>query len=133
MQAVPVIAVFDVGKTNKKIFLFNDGYEVVYEKTGQFPEVEDEDGFPCENVELLSAWVKQTFNEILALEAYDIRAVNFSSYGASFVHTGEHGKPVAPLYNYLKPFPVELKEQFYNKYGGEEALSVETASPSLEI
>ena len=131
MHAIPVITVFDVGKTNKKIFLFNDEYKIVYEKTQQFAEVTDEDGFPCENLQLLSAWIKSTYQEILKLEEYIIMAINFSSYGASFVHIDEAGKPDTPLYNYLKPFPEKLKEQFYNKYGGEDLISQQTASPSL--
>jgi sugar (pentulose or hexulose) kinase len=57
--------------------------------------------------------------------------VNFSTYGASFVHLNEMGKPVTPLYNYLKAFPKELLEKFYNTYGGEHAFSMATASPVL--
>ncbi|MFL5787498.1 MAG: FGGY-family carbohydrate kinase, partial [Flavisolibacter sp.] len=57
--------------------------------------------------------------------------INFSSYGASFVCIGKNGKPVASLYNYLKAFPVHLQKQFYNKYGGEELFSLQTASPVL--
>jgi L-fuculokinase len=37
-----------------------------------------------------------------ALPDFRIRAVNFSAYGASLVHMGVDGQPVAPLYNYLK-------------------------------
>ena len=37
---------------------------------------------------------------------------------------GEDGKPVAPLYNYLKPYPDELSQKFYSKYGGEEKFSI---------
>jgi L-fuculokinase len=39
MTQTPVIAIFDVGKTNKKLFLFNEDYEIVWEKTTQFPEI----------------------------------------------------------------------------------------------
>jgi sugar (pentulose or hexulose) kinase len=38
---------------------------------------------------------------------------------------------VAPLYNYLKPYPDELKKQFYDIYGGEVTFSMLTASPVL--
>jgi len=62
---------------------------------------------------------------------FDIKAVNFSAYGASFVYINENGEAIAPLYNYLKAYPETLKEQLYNKYGGEEQVSCETASPVL--
>jgi sugar (pentulose or hexulose) kinase len=39
--------------------------------------------------------------------------------------------PVAPLYNYLKPYPEELKQKFYDTYEGEIVFSQKTASPVL--
>jgi len=54
MNRVPVIAIFDVGKTNKKVLLFDEQYKVVYEQSQQLDETKDEDGFPCENVSALT-------------------------------------------------------------------------------
>ena len=131
MNATPVIAIFDIGKTNKKFFLFNEQYKIVLERSVQFAETVDEDGFSCDNVDELSAWVQQTVKELLSLTEFTVKAINFSAYGASFVHIGSNGEPVTPLYNYLKPFPPELSEKFYSVYGGEMSLSVVTASPVL--
>ncbi|MBE7179347.1 MAG: carbohydrate kinase, partial [Mucilaginibacter polytrichastri] len=58
-------------------------------------------------------------------------AINFSTYGASFVFVDDQGETLAPLYNYLKPYPEKLKEEFYARYGGEEKIATETASPVL--
>jgi sugar (pentulose or hexulose) kinase len=127
----PTIAIFDIGKTNKKLFLFNENYEIVYEKSTQFDETTDEDGDPCENVELLSSWVVDTFNEVLQNPDFEIKALNFSTYGASFVHLNSEGKVIAPLYNYLKPYDESLKKQFYDTYGGEQVFARKTASPIL--
>lgn len=131
MSAKPVIVVFDVGKTNKKLFLFDENYQIVFEKSARFIETVDEDGFPCENLESLRLSVFDSLSEVFRLKEFSIKAVNFSSYGASFVYVGEDGTPVAPLYNYLKPYPPELSEKFYKKYGGEESFSQQTASPVL--
>ena len=131
MNALPVILIFDVGKTNKKVLLFNQEYKLVLEKSVQLPEATDEDGDPCEDVALLSNWIMEMFREISADSAYEIVAVNFSAYGASFVHLGQNDKPASPLYNYLKPFPPELRNQFYDTYGGEVTVSKQTASPVL--
>jgi sugar (pentulose or hexulose) kinase len=49
-----VIAIFDIGKTNKKLFLFDEQYKLVYEQSQNFEETKDEDGFPCEDVHTLS-------------------------------------------------------------------------------
>lgn len=128
---IPVCAIFDIGKTNKKLFLFNENYEIVLEKSTQFPEIQDEDGFPCEDVNLLKKWVLASFEEVSILEEYDIKALNFSTYGASFVHVKEDGETVAPLYSYLKPYPEYLRKQFYDTYGGESEFTQKTASPIL--
>jgi sugar (pentulose or hexulose) kinase len=131
MKSQPVVVIFDVGKTNKKILLFDEDYHVLFEESTQFKEVLDEDGFPCENVWALTEWIKHSFSEILADKRFDVRAINFSSYGASFVCVDRDLKPLLPLYNYLKPFPKTLQDQFYNTYGGEETFSLQTASPVL--
>lgn len=131
MRPTPVIAIFDVGKTNKKLFLFNKNYKVVYEHTERFAETTDEDGHACENLQLLWDFVTASFQKVLRLAEFDIKAVNFSAYGASFVYLDEEGEFVTPLYNYLKPYSPALQKQFYDTYGGEAAFSSCTASPVL--
>lgn len=127
----PVVAVFDVGKTNKKLFLFDEHYKIVFERSARFLETLDEDGFACENLESLRLSVFDSLHEVFRKAEFDIKAINFSSYGASFVYIGEDGRPLTPLYNYLKPYPEELKNEFYAKYGGEEYFSHQTSSPVL--
>ena len=128
---IQTIAIFDIGKTNKKVFLFDEDYQIRFEKSMQLPEIQDEDGFPCEDIHELTKWVKGTLQELLSLKEFDIKALNVSAHGASFVHLDEKGNPVAPLYNYLKPYPEELKKKFYDTYGGENEFSRITASPVL--
>ena len=131
MNEKTAIAIFDIGKTNKKLFVFDDQYKILLEKNIQFDEVMDEDGDACENLEALTQWVKHSINELMELKNITVKAINFSTYGASFVHIDKEGKPVASLYNYLKPFPEKLKKKFYKKYGGEVDFSIQTASPVL--
>ncbi|MEO6523382.1 MAG: FGGY family carbohydrate kinase [Mucilaginibacter sp.] len=131
MKSVPVIAIFDIGKTNKKFFLIDEYYKIVLERTANFKETVDDDGDPCEDIDLLTNWVKESLADILSLKKFDIKGLNFSTYGASFVHIDHDGKVAGPLCNYLKSFPDELKNEFYATHGGEEAISRETASPVL--
>ena len=131
MTPKSVIAIFDIGKTNKKLFLFDEQYGIVLEKSKQFPETVDEDGDPCEDLPALTQWVKDELQEVMGMEGVMVKAVNFSTYGASFVHIGYEGQPVSPLYNYLKPFRDELKEKFFSGYGDSALFSLQTASPPL--
>ncbi|HTL07487.1 MAG TPA: FGGY family carbohydrate kinase, partial [Chitinophagaceae bacterium] len=123
--------IFDIGKTNKKLFVFNSEYEILYEKTMQLEETTDDDGHACEDLPALTQWVRLSITELTKRKDFSLTALNFSTYGASFVHLDHEGIPIAPLYNYLKPFPAALKKKFYKKYGGETAFSMLTASPVL--
>jgi sugar (pentulose or hexulose) kinase len=127
----PVIAIFDIGKTNKKLLLFDKSYRIVFEQSDHFTETVDEDLDACEDVAKLTSWVLNTFAKIRADKNFDIIAVNFATYGASFVYVDAQGKTAAPLYNYLKPYPEELKKKFYDTYGGETVFAFRTASPVL--
>ncbi len=126
-----MIAIFDIGKTNKKCFVFDEDYRIVFETTTTLPETVDEDGEPCEDLALLRNWVWNTFLDILADEQFQIKAVNVTTYGASLVHVDEAGMPLTPLYNYLKSFPEALQKQFYARHDSSEKLALETASPAL--
>ena len=131
MMVVPVIAIFDIGKTNKKFFLIDGSYNIVLERSVPFDEIIDEDGDACDDVNKLSGWVVTTLEEVLEIKKFDVKAVNFSAYGASLVYIDADGKVIAPLYSYLKSYPDQLKNDLYAKYGGEVQLSCETASPVL--
>ncbi|MEO5650594.1 MAG: FGGY family carbohydrate kinase [Ginsengibacter sp.] len=131
MPKQPVIAIFDVGKTNKKLFLFDENYKIVFERSARFFETVDEDGDPCENLDSLRLSIFDSLREVFRLKEFKIKAINFCSYGASFVYLNEERRAFAPLYNYLKEYPENLKKQFYDTYGGEEEFSFLTASPVL--
>lgn len=131
MSRIPVCVVFDAGKTNKKVFVFDENYNVVFERSARFLEIEDEDGDPCENLESLTLSVLDTLSELMKKEEFEIKAVNFSTYGASLVYIDENGKPLTPLYNYLKTYPEELKREFHAKHGSPELIARATSSPIL--
>jgi sugar (pentulose or hexulose) kinase len=131
MARKEVIAIFDIGKTNKKFLLFDADYNIIFETSSHLAETIDEDGDPCEDVHALIEWIRQTFNDAHRSAEYTIRAVNYSTYGASFVNIDDNGQPATALSNYLKPFPEELLDQFYSKYGGRRSFARTTASPVL--
>jgi sugar (pentulose or hexulose) kinase len=130
MPRIPVIAILDVGKTNKKLFFFDESYHILWEDSVVLAESKDEGGFPCEDLKMLKSWIGEVLARSKSVSEAEIRAINFTAYGASLVHISDSG-PIAPLYNYLKPYPENIKKQFYDKYGGEDAFSIQTASPVL--
>lgn len=131
MQSIPVTAIFDIGRTNKKFLLFDQDYNIVHKQQSNLEPTEDEDGYPCEDLKRLTEWVRNEFESAYKNEKYAIQSLNISTYGASLVHLDQEGRPVTPLYNYLKPYPTELLQKFYDTYGGREKFSLETASPPM--
>ncbi len=130
-KPTPVTAVFDIGKTNKKFFLFDGNYSIVQKQQTTFDQTEDDDGDSCEDLRLLEYWVENKIQDALEDKKVQIEALNFSTHGASFVHLSNKGNVVTPLYDYLKPHPEDLFEEFYRSYGGKKELSLQTASPPM--
>jgi sugar (pentulose or hexulose) kinase len=128
-----VIAIFDIGKSNKKILLFDTDYHVVFEEDQKFDEIKDDDGFACDNIELIENWMTDTLLSILKTGKYHLAAVNFATYGASLMYLNEAKKRLTPVYNYLKPMPDGVLNGFYDNYGGVSEFSRITASPALEM
>jgi sugar (pentulose or hexulose) kinase len=124
-----VIAVFDIGKTNKKIFLFNKDFEVVYTNSIRFKEVVDDDNYPCDDIESIEAWIKNEIKTIQENNEFTIKAINFSTHGGTLVYLDKEGNRITPLYNYLKPLDIDFNP-FYETNGGVEEFSRKTASPA---
>lgn len=125
-----VTAVFDIGKTNKKFFLFDKEFKEVHKEYTRFDEIFDEDGHATEDLNALQNWLKDVFNKILKSDKYNVKAINFSTYGASFVHLDENGEVLTPLYNYTKEIDSDIATQFYNTYGDDLEL-VRTSGSSI--
>ena len=118
--------------------LFDENQQVIEEQQEVYAEIKDEDGFPCDDLERLTEGVLKQWEKLQNDDHYEVLGVNFTAYGASFVHLDENGKPVAPLYNYLKPFPEALSEQFYtmiqHKFGQSKTeFAAVTCSPLMGL
>lgn len=125
------IAVFDIGKTHKKILLFDQDYQLLTSRETQLEETSDEDGFPAEDTDRLSQWVKRSFHQIWESSPLPIYGVNVAAHGASWVHLNAQMEPATPFYSYFKPFPQALEQAFFAQYGPRQTLLSRSASPFL--
>lgn len=129
-------AIFDVGKTNKKLLLFDDEFQPIEEQSHSFMEISDGEGFPCDDLQLLNRWLLDHWENLRSRSDIMLKGVNFSAYGASFVHLDAQGQPIAPLYNYLKPLDADLQERFYTDIAqrdgqNREVFAARTSSPLM--
>jgi sugar (pentulose or hexulose) kinase len=126
-----VIAIFDVGKTNKKMLLFNEQLKLVFQQETYLPTILDDDNFECDDLDQIVIWIKSSIEALIDESKYELVSINFSTYGASLVFLDKDGKRVTPLYNYLKPMPEGIVEPIYHNNGGRDEFCRCTASPSL--
>lgn len=127
----PVIAIFDIGKTNKKLLIFSPELRLISETEERLPAITDEDGFECDNIELLEEWIRKSVSSLARSDEYSLLAVNFATYGATVVYLDSHGKRLTPVYNYLRPMDDDIPESLYSRYDGRTEFSRRTASPAL--
>ncbi len=130
-MATEVILIFDIGKTNKKVLLFDKNLQIVSEEEDKFEEIVDDDGFACDDIEKIEEWVFHSTTKYLSDPAFDVKAINFTTYGATLIYIDKNGERLTPVYNYLKPLPEGVAESLYDSYGGKEEFSRNTASPAL--
>lgn len=126
-----VIAIFDVGKTNKKLLLFDYNLKLVLEQEIRVAERFDDDGFESDDIELVEKWILESIQKLVHSDKYDLTALNFATYGATIVYLDESGKRIGPAYNYLKPIDEKIPERLYRRYGGQDEFCRRTASPAL--
>jgi sugar (pentulose or hexulose) kinase len=126
-----ITAIFDIGKTNKKLLLFNSDLEIISEIEEKFPVIEDDDGFECDDLDLIEKWIKKSIAGLISSNKYDLKLVNFTTYGATIIYLDDNGQRVTPAYNYLKPIDERIPEKIYKVYGGRDEFCRRTASPSL--
>jgi sugar (pentulose or hexulose) kinase len=131
-----VFAIFDLGKTNKKLLLFDEDLQPLEEHSQSIPESLDDEGFPCDDLPQLSSWLLNHWAKLKQRSDLLLKGVNFSAYGASFVHLDAQGQTIGPLYNYLKPCPAAVQEAFYAEIEQHEGQSqasfaASTCSPAM--
>jgi len=124
------IAVFDVGKTNKKILLYDTKLQLVKEVYYQF--VADESGtVHFERVQASAAWF---FDQLKALSArHSIRAVSITTHGATAVCLDEAGELALGTPAYTTPTTDEFEKAFAAEHGAPDELYREFKTPPLDL
>lgn len=119
------IAVFDVGKTNKKVLVYNDRLELLDSVYKVFP-VENRNGVEVEPIEDVELWLIENLRAFG--EKYPIRVISVTTHGASFVAVGADGKPSVPMLSYTHEPGEAFHKEFYDKVGDPGELQRETAT-----
>jgi len=125
---MPHYAVLDVGKTNKKILIFDEQLRIVDEV---YASIAADESAPVhiERVQDSADWF---LDQLPALAArHDIRAVSVTTHGATCVYLDEAGELAFPVVAYTTDPGQEFSDRFYARCGDARALHERLATPDM--
>ena len=124
------IAVLDIGKTNKKIIVFDVHLSIVEEKFTRIPEIE-KGGILYDDLESLKRWILDTLTELS--KEFKIKAISTSAHGATYSFVDEHMESVAPQIAYNTDPGEDFHRKFYEQCGDPVDLQKSTATPNFNL
>ena len=121
-----LIAVYDIGKTNKKFMMYDSELKPVYKVTTRIDEIYVK-GMLYDDIDSIIKWMRESIIE--APEREKIRTIAVTTFGATGALLGENGKLVLPVISYNNEIPQEIREAFYTTFGSPEELYMRTGTP----
>ena len=122
------IAVFDVGKTNKKLLIYDRNFSLLDSTYAQFEEFQTS----CELHERIQETGQWLIEALAHMNArYPIGAVSVSAHGGAFVCLDGEGEIAMPVLSYNSDPGEDFHSRFAREYGDPEQLQRVTCSPSM--
>ena len=123
------IAVLDVGKTNKKLVIYNDKLKQIDSIYSSFPTIKYND-LDIEDIEGIDSW----FIEGLKImgSKYPIKVISITTHGATGVCIDKKGNPSVPVVAYTNEVDDSFHDGFYNLAGSRDELQVKTATAEVK-
>jgi len=127
MNKTAVAAILDVGKTNKKVSLYNSEFEELAIRKIQLDARDAGDGLEYEQTEELFDWTCRILAELS--EDFDIRALSITTHGATLALLDGDGNLAHPIFSYLSPASEKIEEPFNTRFGPMDKVHAETCTP----
>lgn len=124
------IAVFDVGKTNKKLLIFDSQLRLLESTYASFPAIRRGD-VEFDDVQGIDAWL---FEQLAAhARRHPIRVIAVCTHGATFAAVDAEGRALPGVISYTTDPGEEFNEEFYRVFGSSERLQRVTATPRFSL
>jgi sugar (pentulose or hexulose) kinase len=124
------IAVFDIGKTNKKLVIYDDDLHIVNIERTKIEEC-TADQLSYDNIKGIEEWILQKLKKNASL--YNIKVISISAHGATFTCVDEKGDLVIPELSYTTDPGDDFHNKFFDEMGSRESLQVETCTPDFNV
>jgi len=125
----PVVAVIDVGKTNKKIHVYTSDLRLVDSRSTVLEPVE-RDGIMTEQTDELVDWLYDNLTWLAS--RYDIKAIGTTTHGACFACVDSAGELTLPVIDYTFEPGGTFHDDFYEAVGERDLLQRTTATLELK-
>ncbi len=122
------IAVIDIGKTNKKVLIFDENLRILDSAYKSFEEFV-EGNIHYERVEEAFAWFVEQLKRFSA--TYSIGALSITTHGATAMCVDEHGNLAMPPVAYTTEADQQFRREFYDLCGTPKTLQQETATAEI--
>lgn len=123
-----VIAVLDVGKTNKKLSIYNRRFQILDEARITFDPVIFQE-WETEPVNKLLIWMKAALKKFSI--RFHIRAISITTHGAACATLDAEGQLTHPVVSYTCPRGANIQYLFYKTFGLPESLQRSTCSADI--
>lgn len=120
-----VIAVFDIGKSNKKFLIFSDDLKPIYSEVKRIDEIEV-NGLLCDDAGSITSWMKTALLE--ASRRWHIKALAITTFGATIANL-KGGSLRLPIISYNQEVEMHIKDGFYREFGSPLELYMRTGTP----
>ena len=123
------IGVFDIGKTNKKLLVYDPDLRLVDSTFAAFPEIAAGDGVLLEDTAAIESWMLESLARFAP--RWPIRALSVSTHGATFACLDERGEPSVPVVSYTTEPGEDFHREFFARMGDSDRLQGETHTAPL--
>jgi len=123
------VAVFDIGKTNKKITVYDPDLKLLEKQTRNF-ESRIVDGVELEPIDEVREWLLDGLARLA--ERFTFVSIAITTHGASVVTLDKDGSIACPVVSYTSPVEESLRERFYALAGDPVDLQRTTATVELQ-
>ncbi len=122
------LAVIDIGKTHKKVLIFDQNLNIKDSSFKIFEEYQKE-GIIYEDLESMTLWITAQIRDYA--QKYTIKALSVTTHGAMAVAIDQNGNPAIPPVAYTTDAGDQFREDFYQTFGSPEDLKRETCTTEI--
>lgn len=126
------IAVLDIGKTNKKVAIYDDAMNTLAVKKRKIDTIplDSSDNLEIEDVDTVVSWFLEQL-KVLGKE-YPIKVLSVTTHGATVVCIGKDGKPCVPPVAYTNEVDEGVHERFWAAMGNSDEVQSVTATAEVK-